>query len=301
MPATDFENTVNEFRGYACFVITVSSLYIVLEQPGCLLFWTAQGYQLNVATTGMIGLATSAFFLLYLVVDTLCGLLCRHKFRRSMAAVIVHHVVVAAAIGCFLLPSPPRGFFLYVWGEALTAVRLLPPGPRWHARSLVFGARRCLWTYLFCRDLAFFGETSAHFGIAGATAPLLVAVLLLALDWMWWREHARSGAGRHKKRPSKEAERTRGADEAMRHSEDESGQLLLPDAPQANCGLRDGSQLPSQAGTPSAVPPRRCDAADGPGRMLNGHVNGASPRAVVAVDLEAARSISYDDLQIHTP
>ena len=37
-----------------------------------------------------------------------------------------------------MFPSPPRALFMYMWGEALTACRILPAGPyRWRARSLV--------------------------------------------------------------------------------------------------------------------------------------------------------------------
>ena len=36
-----------------------------------------------------------------------------------------------------MFPSPPRALFMYMWGEALTACRILPAGPyRWRARSL---------------------------------------------------------------------------------------------------------------------------------------------------------------------
>ena len=39
---------------------------------------------------------------------------------------------------CYMFPSPPRALFMYMWGEALTACRILPAGPyRWRARSLV--------------------------------------------------------------------------------------------------------------------------------------------------------------------
>ena len=33
-----------------------------------------------------------------------------------------------------MFPSPPRALFMYMWGEALTACRILPAGPyRWRA------------------------------------------------------------------------------------------------------------------------------------------------------------------------
>lgn len=145
------------------------------------------------------GFATSSAFLAYLVVDSAIGIACRHQFRRGMGAVLVHHVAVGIAVAAFLLPSPPRGFFLYVWGEALTACRLLPPQPRWWARSVAFAFRRMLWVYVLCRDLTFVPHTAAMFGKLGAALPPLIALLLLCLDCAWWREHRRSGADMHMK------------------------------------------------------------------------------------------------------
>ena len=167
MPPTAFEHTVNEARGYACLLITISSFIIVLIDPRCLSFWRRDGYSLNTASTGMLGIATSSAFLLYLLIDTLVGIACSHKFRRPMTAVYVHHVIVGIGTAAFLLPgAPPRGFFLYVWGEALTAVRVLPSGPRHDARSFVFAGRRALWIYLLLRDV-----TSSN-GRMLYTAPL---------------------------------------------------------------------------------------------------------------------------------
>lgn len=192
--ATDFEHRVNTWRGYCCLLITVMSISIVLTEPWCLLFWKDYGYRLNIEHTGLVGFATSAFFGLYLLVDTIIGLVYHRRFRRSMNAVFLHHAVVGAGVAAFLLPSPPRGFFLYVWGEALTACRLLPLRPRWHARSAVFAFRRVLWSYLCARDCWYFGRVAALYGMPCAAVPPGVAVLLLALDRAWWREHARSGA-----------------------------------------------------------------------------------------------------------
>ena len=83
MPATEFENRVNVARGYSCLLITVTSLWLVLSKPRCLLFWWSDGYQLVVERTGMLGFVTSVFFLLYLLVDTIVGFLCHDHFRRS--------------------------------------------------------------------------------------------------------------------------------------------------------------------------------------------------------------------------
>ena len=66
----------------------------------------------------------------------------RRHFRRSMGFVYLHHVLCATGVLFFVYPSPPRGFFLYIWGEALTACRVLPPASRWRARSAAFAFRR---------------------------------------------------------------------------------------------------------------------------------------------------------------
>ena len=259
MPPTAFEHTVNEARGYACLLITISSFIIVLIDPRSLLFWRRDGYSLNTASTGMLGIATSSAFLLYLLIDTLVGIACSHKFRRPMTAVYVHHVIVGIGTAAFLLPgAPPRGFFLYVWGEALTAVRVLPSGPRHDARSFVFAGRRALWIYLLLRDVYFFQWTHALYGAFAASVPPLVALLLLVLDWHWWKEHARSGEG-HKTR--------------RRES--------------------DGEALLSTPGG-NTTPPADEEQAG----AVNGNGGPAPPRSL---NLEAARSESYDDLCVHTP
>lgn len=51
--------------------------------------------------------------------------------RRSMMSVHLHHAVVMLGVAAYLFPSPPQGFFCYLWGEALTACRVLPPTARW--------------------------------------------------------------------------------------------------------------------------------------------------------------------------
>ena len=293
MVATAFEHRVNEARGYSCLVITAASCWIVGSHPHCLLFWRPDAYALISARTGMLGLATSAFFLLYLAVDTLLGIACRHNFRRSMNAVFVHHLVVGVGLASFLLPSPPRGLFLYVLGEALTACRLLPPGPRWHARSAVFAGRRCLWLYLLCRDVYLFDATAKRFGTAVATLPPLVSILLLGLDCIWWREHSRNarfGEARHKHAPLGQERRC--AAETSHTCEDESGRLLLSPAGASSAGRSPRSpehELP--ASTNATV---FAAVAAAPSTQSTGN-------SELSVDVEAPRNFSYDDLQIHTP
>ena len=302
MPPSSFENSVNLARGHATLYITAASCYLVLSKPTCLLFWTEDGYALNVAKTGVLGLATSAVFLIYLLIDTLVGIVCRHKFRRPMTAVIIHHLVVGIGVAAFLMPAPPRGFFLYVWGEALTACRLLPLEPRYHARNLVFACRRLLWCYLLARDVCFFGATRERYGVIGASVPPLVAILLLGLDEMWWREHARSRAGgRHKRAPS-DGDATRptmmmvDVEAAHAFTEDEQsnehGRLLKPPAEHAGAAERAPSALAN--GNAAAA---RCSPHRGVAQQQHA---GAPPRSL---DLEAEMrpALSFDDLQIHTP
>ena len=194
MPATPFEHSVNAWRGWCCVVVTLGAVAIVLSEPASLTFWSENAYAKISEPTGRGGLALAAFFILYLVVDTLIGIVCRHQFRRSMGAVFLHHILVGLAVAAYLLPSPPRGLFFYVIGEALTACRVLPPQLRWRARSGVFAFRRLLWLYLFARDIYFYGTTAAKYGVLPAIVPPFIAVLLLLLDAMWWREHLRSAA-----------------------------------------------------------------------------------------------------------
>lgn len=194
MPATPFEHCVNSVRGWCCLLVTVGSIAVVLEEPASLVFWADGAYATISAPTGPFGFILAASFLAYLLVDTAVGIVCRHQFRRSMGAVFLHHALVGVAVAAFLVPSPPRGFFLYVWGEALTASRLLPPQSRFQARSVIFALRRTLWLYCGARDIWFFETTAAKFGYLPALVPPAIAVLLLFLDVMWWREHVRSGA-----------------------------------------------------------------------------------------------------------
>jgi hypothetical protein len=196
MPASQLEHRVNMWRGVTTMAVTTWSMALVLDAPESLLFWTDEGYMLTTTPTGAAGIACSALFLAYLLVDTAIGYACRQHFRRSMGPLYLHHVIVALGVCAFLNPSPPRGFFPYVWGEALTACRLLPPRPRFHARSAVFGFRRVLWLYLLARDLWYFERTSTYYGTLSAIIPPAVALILLALDRLWWAEHARSDVAR---------------------------------------------------------------------------------------------------------
>ena len=58
------------------------------------------------------------------------------------------------------------------------------------ARSLVFALRRALWLFLLTRDIALFGSMRHRKGLAGALVPPAISLSLLALDQMWWTEHA---------------------------------------------------------------------------------------------------------------
>ena len=194
MPTTAFEVACNDLRGWACLFVTLGSVVVVLSEPASLIFWVPGAYRVISAPSGTAGFLIAAFFLLYLVVDTAVGVMCRHQFRRSMGAVFLHHAIVGVATAAFLVPSPPRGYFFYVLGEALTACRLLPLQPRFHARSAVFAFRRALWLYCGARDVYFFPVTASKFGALPACIPPMIAVLLLVLDCMWWRDHVLSGA-----------------------------------------------------------------------------------------------------------
>ena len=194
MPTTAFEVACNDLRGWACLFVTLGSVVVVLSEPASLIFWVPDAYMVISAPSGTAGFLIAAFFLLYLVVDTAVGVMCRHQFRRSMGAVFLHHAIVGVATAAFLVPSPPRGYFFYVLGEALTACRLLPLQPRFHARSAVFAFRRALWLYCGARDVYFFPVTASKFGALPACIPPMIAVLLLALDCVWWRDHVLSGA-----------------------------------------------------------------------------------------------------------
>ena len=258
-----FEARVNNVRGYACLLITVLSVGLGLNDLKIFFFWRDDAYAANTERTGVVGLATSLIFLAYLLVDSLVGILCRAKFRRSMNAVLLHHVVVGIGVLAFLLPSPPRGFFLYVWGEALTACRLLPPGPRWHARTAVFAFRRALWLFLVARDIAFFQRSSQVYGVAAAIVPPCVALLLLALDAVWWREHARS--------VPRAAESRRSSPSSLH----ESGEVTTDDDNDRHHLLHKSS--PAQRAT-AASPQTVC---------ISSAVDAAAP-AELRIDLEAA-------------
>ena len=148
MVTSAIEHRVNFMRGWSTLLTTAASVILVLEAPACLAFWRPGAYERVVAPTGTPGIICCTFFLAYLIVDSVVGVVFRAHFRRAMGAVYVHHGVVGIAVAAFLLPSPPRGFFPYVWGEVLTACRILPPGARWRARSAAFALRRVLWLFV---------------------------------------------------------------------------------------------------------------------------------------------------------
>lgn len=243
-PSTPFEQSVNDCRGIACFLITLSSIVIVLLDVRCLAFWLPGAYELNSEPTGSLGVATSTVFLLYLFVDTVVVLMCKKQFRRPMTAVLVHHCIVGVGVSAFLLPSPPRGFFVYVWGEALTAARLLPSRPRYHARTIIFVLRRILWIFLFCRDSAFFMQTAEIWGLVAATVPPFVAALLFALDVLWWQEHRRARSSKDGEGPAR-ANGSGGRNCRGAASQEERKKLLA--------GCSSWPNTPSHA--PSAGPP----------------------------------------------
>mmetsp|Transcript_3039 Transcript_3039/g.6894 ORF Transcript_3039/g.6894 Transcript_3039/m.6894 type:complete len:291 (+) Transcript_3039:47-919(+) len=225
------ERRVNYARGHATLYITALSIALVLVDPACLIFWAGGAYDRIVAPTGRVGVACSAAFLAYLLIDTAVALSCRQHFRRSMGSLYLHHALVGVGVAAFLLPSPPRGFFFYVWGEALTACRLLPPWSRFRARSGVFAFRRALWLYLICRDAWFFSMLCQRYGLLYAVLPISVAFLLLGLDCMWWREHVRSGQSTHGCRAA--------------HDEASADAPLCTSSPQPGTGSRgDGSAKP---------------------------------------------------------
>ncbi|KAL3913210.1 MAG: hypothetical protein SGPRY_008066, partial [Prymnesium sp.] len=139
MGASHFEQRVNVWRGWSCLLITLGSFFLVLANPRCFLFWEDDSAVFEL--TGTPGLLLSLSFTAYLAVDSAVAFFYRSHFRRPMGAVYLHHLFVGIGLLAFLLPSPPRGFFFYVWGEALTACRVLPPAPRARARHAVFAFR----------------------------------------------------------------------------------------------------------------------------------------------------------------
>ena len=86
MPTTAFEVACNDLRGWACLFVTLGSVVVVLSEPASLIFWVPGAYMVISAPSGTAGFLIAAFFLLYLVVDTAVGVMCRHQFRRSMGA-----------------------------------------------------------------------------------------------------------------------------------------------------------------------------------------------------------------------
>ncbi|KAL1521957.1 hypothetical protein AB1Y20_021603 [Prymnesium parvum] len=192
MVTSALERQVNTWRGWSCLLITAASIAIVLADPRCFSFWDEHPAVFE--PTGLPGLLLSSTFVAYLAVDALVSFVWRKHFRRSMGAVYLHHLSVGLAVLAFLRPSPPRGFFFYVWGEVLTACRVLPPAPRWRARHAAFAFRRPLWLYLLARDIYLFPKTSLRRGVALSLIPPAISLLLLGLDAVWWAEHAKAGA-----------------------------------------------------------------------------------------------------------
>lgn len=194
-PATvaskNMESMINTWRGWVCLIVTALSILIVLQQPRLVFFWKPVGARLAWEETGLPGTLLAGFFVVYLCADTLIAFLMRSHLQRSLGPLYIHHTIVVVGVLCYMFPSPPRALFMYMWGEALTACRILPAGPyRWRARSLVFALRRALWLFLLTRDLALFSTMRHRKGLVGALVPPAVSLSLLALDQMWWTEHA---------------------------------------------------------------------------------------------------------------
>ena len=190
--AKSTETLINTWRGWCCLLVTTLSVVLVLQRPKIFLFWRPAGARVTWEETGPPGTLLAVFFVFYLCADTLIAFLMRAHFKRSLGPLYVHHAIVIVGMACYMYPSPPRALFLYLWGEALTACRVLPPGPRWRARSVVFAARRVLWSFLLVRDLYIFDVLRRRKGAAGALVPPILSVTLLCLDSMWWHEHARA-------------------------------------------------------------------------------------------------------------
>jgi len=85
-----------------------------------------------------------------------------------------------------------------------------------------------LWTYLLCRDLYLWEDTAEIFGGAAATMPPCVCLLLLGLDVMWWREHARTGAEHRSLSGAAGSAGSGGGGEADGDAVEMEGSLLLP-------------------------------------------------------------------------
>ncbi|KAL3897360.1 MAG: hypothetical protein SGPRY_013071 [Prymnesium sp.] len=178
-----FEERVNTCRGVCCLFITLASIVLVFSQPKGLLFWSYP--DLTFAPTGRAGFLLAALFGVYLLVDTFVCIAFRSRFRRSLTAVYIHHIAVGLGVAGYLYPSPPVAFFVYVWGEALTACRLLSPRLRLRARHLVFAFRRATWLYLVVRDAYSLRLLHSRWGLPVAMMAPTLCVLLLYLDHIW--------------------------------------------------------------------------------------------------------------------
>ncbi len=187
-----FENAALIVKGWVTLVITVCSVALQnLTQPQYLLFWNCPERVLEPTNTP--GVLVALLFSAYLLGDSLFVILYRARLRRPMGPVLLHHVVVGLGVAAYIYPSPPRAFFVYVWGEVLTACRVLPPAYRFSGRSVAFGLRRCTWLYVFARDAYSHRLLRARYGLAPAAIAPLLALLLLKLDHGWWHEHTQAG------------------------------------------------------------------------------------------------------------
>ena len=73
-------------------------------------------------TTLTLTLALTLILVVYLCADTLIAFLMRSHLQRSLGPLYIHHTIVVVGVLCYMFPSPPRALFMYMWGEALTAL-----------------------------------------------------------------------------------------------------------------------------------------------------------------------------------
>jgi hypothetical protein len=144
------------------------------------------------------------------------------------------------------------------------------------------------------RDVSFHRTTAERFGRVAAALPPLVAALLLALDAMWWREHARS-APSAKRRPAEPRLSREFETAALCCDEDEHRTLHRAPAAAPPSTAPARTQARTDAGASSVAASASAAAGTAEGSTLF-HLGSG-----LGVDLEAARRVaSYDDLQIHT-
>ena len=170
-----FEERVNLTRGWTCLCIVSLCLYVTFSEPRCLAFWMADGYTYYAdEATGLAGAAAGYLFLAYISIDTLVCVVWRHRFKRSMASLLVHHLAAIIALALILIPYPRRGYFVWGVSEVLTVVRLLPaPSPRFQARSHAFAFRRVLFVYLLSRGGFVYTESLDLWGAVVAATPIV--------------------------------------------------------------------------------------------------------------------------------